>query len=73
MMKKIFTTGDPQETHYILEDDHGFELCVHNRNFIAGTAIATNITNAVRMTRRTIILLTEYVFSSVSLPLCPYS
>ncbi len=60
-MKRIFTTGDPEETLYILEEDHGFELCVHSRNFIGGTAIATNIVNAVRMSRRTIIFLTEYV------------
>ena len=63
MMKRIFTNGDPQDvtqvTRYILEEEHGFELCVHNRNFIGGTAIATNITNAVRMSRRTIVFLTE--------------
>ncbi len=65
MMKRIFTRGDPQditqETRYILEEEHGFELCVHSRNFIGGTAIATNITLAVQKSRRTIILLTQYV------------
>ena len=65
MMKTIFTPGDPQdilqETHYILEDNHGFELCVHTRNFIGGSAIATNITLAVQRSRRTIVLLTQYV------------
>ena len=65
MMKRIFTRGDPQdvtqETRYILEEEHDFELCVHTRNFIGGTAIATNITLAVQRSRRTIVLLTEYV------------
>ena len=59
MMKRIFTAGDPQEMHFILEKDHGFELCLHSRNFLGGTAIAANIVNAVRLSRRTIILLTE--------------
>ncbi len=57
----IFTTGNPRDTRYLLEEEHGFELCVHSRNFIGGTAIATNITHAVRLSRRMIILLTEYV------------
>ncbi len=65
MMKTIFTPGDPKDilqlTRYILEDKHGFELCVHTRNFIGGTAIATNITLAVQKSRRTIVLLTQYV------------
>ena len=65
MMKRIFTSGDPQDieqlTRYILEDDHGFELCVHTRNFIGGTAVATNITLAVLRSRRTIVLLSRYV------------
>ena len=59
MMKKIFATDNPEETRFHLEEEHGFELCVHSRNFIAGTAIATNITLALQRSRRTIILLTQ--------------
>ncbi len=63
MMQGIFTTGDPQDIRFILEEEHGFELCVHSRNFMGGTAIATNIANAVRLSRRTIVLLSEYAFN----------
>ena len=58
-MKRIFTNEDPADTRYILEEQHGFMLCVHTRNFIAGRPVATNIANAVRMSRRTIVLLTR--------------
>ncbi len=62
MMKKIFATAEQQElTHYILEEEYGFKLCVHNKDFIAGVPIGTSITNAVNLSRRVIILLTEYV------------
>ncbi len=57
-MKRIFTTDD---TKFLLEEYHGFELCVHSRNFLAGIPITTNIANAVRVSRRTIALLTRYV------------
>ncbi len=59
IMRRIFTTGGPQDITYILEEQHGFELCVHSRNFMGGTAIATNIANAVRLSLRTIILISE--------------
>ena len=52
---------DPGETRYILEEHHGFELCVHTRNFIAGIPVMQNIANAVRMSRRSIVLLTRLV------------
>ncbi len=58
-MKTIFATDYPEFTEYVLERDHGFELCVHSRNFQAGIPIMANITNAVRLSRRTIVLLTE--------------
>ena len=58
-MKKLFATDYEEFTEYILERDHGLELCVHSRNFQAGIPIMTNITNAVRLSRRTIVLLTE--------------
>ncbi len=62
LMKGMFATEDPdapEETRYILEEHHGFMLCVHRRNFIAGRPVMTNIANAVRMSRRTIVLLTR--------------
>ncbi len=64
IMKHIFTTKDDDERKYILEEDHGFELCVHTRNFMAGILITTNIANAVRLSRRIIILLTQYVLKN---------
>ncbi len=59
LMKKIFCTDRKDYTEYILERDHSFELCVHSRNFVAGIPIGTNIANAVRLSRRTIVFLTE--------------
>ena len=59
LMKRMFTTEDQAYTRYILEEDHGFDLCVHSRNFLAGIPILTNISNAVRVSRRTIVLLTR--------------
>ncbi len=61
-MKSMFASEDPDYpdvTRYILEEQHEFSLCVHTRNFIAGIPIMTNIANAVRMSRRTIVLLTR--------------
>ncbi len=58
-MKKIFATDYQEFTEFILERDHGFELCVHSRNFQAGIPIMANIMNAVRLSRRTVVLLTE--------------
>ncbi len=63
IMKSIFVTQKPGYTSFILEEEHGFELCVHSRNFMGGTAIATNIANAILLSRRTIILLTQYVYT----------
>ncbi len=60
-MKDIFTNKVEGDRHYILEENHGFELCVHTRNFIAGILVTRNIANAVRCSRKTIILLSQYV------------
>ena len=47
-----------------LEDEHGFKLCVHERNFDLGVPIRDNITKAVNSSRRTIVALTpEYAGS----------
>ncbi len=61
IMKEIFTYKAAGARQYILEEKHGFELCVHTRNFMAGILVTTNIINAVRCSRRTIILLSQYV------------
>ena len=60
-MKQIFTTGDPENTRYILEEDYGFDLCVNPRNFLPGEAEMALISRAVNLSRRTIVLLTRYV------------
>ena len=59
LMKRIFCTERKDYTEYVLEKDHDFELCVHSRNFIGGIPIAINIANAVRLSRRTVVFLTE--------------
>ena len=47
-----------------LEDEHGFKLCVHERDFEIGIPIRENITKAVNSSRRTIVVLTpEYAGS----------
>ena len=44
----------------ILEEDHGFQLVLHQRDFVPGTPILTNIAEAVTKTRRMIMLLSRY-------------
>ena len=47
-----------------LEDEHGFKLCVHERDFELGKEIRENITMAVNSSRRTTVVLTpEYAKS----------
>ncbi len=58
-MKAIFTTEDLENTQYILEEQDDMELCLHSRNFLAGILVTTNIINAVNVSRRTVILLSE--------------
>ena len=49
-----------ENNKHFLEEEHGFLLCLHLRNFIAGTSIVTNITNAILGSRRVILLLSRY-------------
>ena len=48
----------------MLEDQHHFSLCIHQRNFIPGHFIAENITQAVKNSRRTILLITSAFIGS---------
>ena len=43
----------------ILEEDHGFSLVLHQRDFLPGRTILANIQNAVSTTRRMIMLLSR--------------
>ncbi len=61
LLKEIFTTRDPDNTRYLLEEEYGFDICVHSRNFIAGEPETGLISRAVNLSRRTIVLLTRYV------------
>ncbi|XP_029640218.1 uncharacterized protein LOC115215177 isoform X1 [Octopus sinensis] len=47
-----------------LENEMGFKLCVHFRDFLVGETICNNIINAVEKSRRTILILSpDYVIS----------
>ncbi len=61
-MKEIMTTKEDETEHMYLEKEHGFLVCLHLRNFIAGTSIITNITNAILGSRRVILILSRFVF-----------
>ena len=41
----------------ILEEDHGFKLALHQRDFIPGITILNNIANTIAKSRRMIMLL----------------
>ncbi len=62
LMKTVCCTGNSPETNlrYLLEEQYGFWLCVHTRNFLPGVPSARHFANATRVSRRTIILLTRY-------------
>ena len=46
-----------------LEEELGFKLCIHERDFMPGTSIIGNIEEAVKHSRRTIVLISKQVFS----------
>ena len=49
----VFDTLRPK-----LEDEHGFHLCIHDRDFVPGAAITENIITAIESSRRVILVLT---------------
>ncbi|XP_071110242.1 toll-like receptor 4 [Haliotis cracherodii] len=52
-----------------LEDTEGLKLCIHDRDFLPGEAIAANILDAIRSSRKTVVLLSRNFLRS---PWCKY-
>ena len=42
-----------------LEKETGFKLCIHERDFIPGNDIASNITSAVHNSRKTVVVMSQ--------------
>ena len=61
ILKAIFynVARNPYNIRTDLEDNHGFEICDHERDFIGGRMIAENIEHAILYSRRMIVILTE--------------
>ena len=47
-----------------LEENHGLELCLHQRNFLPGDYIAENILQAIKNSRMMVIVLTDQFLKS---------
>ena len=47
-----------------LEKNNALNLCIHSRDFIPGTGIADNITNAIHCSRRTVCFMTKHFLDS---------
>ncbi|XP_062579321.1 toll-like receptor 4 [Saccostrea cucullata] len=47
-----------------LEEAFDLKLCIHHRDFIPGTDIADNITNAIHSSRRTVCIMTSHFLNS---------
>jgi Leucine-rich repeat (LRR) protein len=47
-----------------LEKEYNLRLCIHHRDFIPGTGIAENITNAIHNSRQTVCIMTSHFLSS---------
>lgn len=48
----------------VLEKDYGLKFCLHQRDFIPGTDIAVNITNAIHSSSRTVCCMTSRYIES---------
>ena len=59
IMREIFMKEDGNTA--ILEEDHGFQLILHERDFMPGVPITSNMEEAVTQTRRMIMLLSRYL------------
>ena len=49
---------------YHMETIHKFHLCIHERNFIPGEPIEENISNAIEISRRVILVISDAFFTS---------
>lgn len=47
-----------------LEEDHNLKLCIHHRDFMPGTGVADNITNAIHNSRQTVTIMTSHFLDS---------
>ncbi|XP_061165586.1 toll-like receptor 4 [Saccostrea echinata] len=47
-----------------IENEYNLRLCIHHRDFIPGTGIMDNITNAIHCSRRTICIMTSHFLDS---------
>ncbi|XP_062597980.1 toll-like receptor 4 [Saccostrea cucullata] len=47
-----------------LEEEFNLRLCIHHRDFIPGTGIADNITNAIHYSRKTVCIITSQFLQS---------
>ncbi|XP_061165533.1 toll-like receptor 4 [Saccostrea echinata] len=47
-----------------LEKEFNLRLCIHHRDFIPGTGIADNITNAIHYSRKTVCVITSHFLQS---------
>ncbi len=48
-----------------LEEELGFSVCIHERDFIPGRRIWKNIQNAIEKSRRTIALISRWVLTGL--------
>ncbi|XP_067659232.1 toll-like receptor 4 [Haliotis asinina] len=58
-----------EDMRHRLEDREGLRLCIHHRDFLPGEDIAANILNAIRMSRKTVVMLSRNFLRS---PWCKY-
>ena len=58
ILRELFMKDDGMTP--ILEEKHGFKLIIHQRDFMPGTLILANISEAILKTRRMIMLFSRY-------------